>query len=163
MWWSVSYLLSDKVTSAHSLLGFVLVWPEPVHLFGYWHVFWELLLSTICFNAILFCEVYVLIYSWHEYIFECRMTRNDYLNTEEFINAVADELRAKLWLSKLWVQQQRNKLADKCMTPITGICLMFPDVPSASSSSSSSALQNIWIWLWNWNSGAFLWKSNWLC
>jgi hypothetical protein len=24
-------------------------------------------------------------------------------------------------------------------------------------------LQNIWIWLWNWNSGAFLWKSNWLC
>jgi hypothetical protein len=24
------------------------------------------------------------------------MTRNDYLNTEEFINAVADELRAKL-------------------------------------------------------------------
>jgi hypothetical protein len=27
---------------------------------------------------------------------ECRTTRNNYLNTEEFIDAVAEELRAKL-------------------------------------------------------------------
>jgi isocitrate dehydrogenase len=29
-------------------------------------------------------------------IYGSKMSRNDYLNTEEFINAVADELRAKL-------------------------------------------------------------------
>jgi hypothetical protein len=37
---------------------------------------------------------------WHE---------TNYLNTEEFIDAVAEELRAKLWLSKLWVPFQREK------------------------------------------------------
>jgi hypothetical protein len=44
-------------------------------------------MHLMCFNPVQVSDFFAL---------DCRMTRKDYLNTEEFIDAVAEELQSKL-------------------------------------------------------------------
>ncbi len=87
---------------------------------------------------------------------ECRMTRNNYLNTEEFIDAVAEELRAKLWLSKLWVPCQRKKPVRHGKHSL--LASPSPNFPTCwvwRNDFTSSGCQNDRMCFWNWTQERF--------